>query len=278
VGTQVLEQSLDLDFDLLVSQWAPADVLVQRLGRLHRHERERPAGLAAPEAWLLQPRRDGDGLPDFGASAAVYDEYILLRTWQLLHDRSTLTLPADTETLIEGCYRPPDPADVAAPLATRLQAAARRLEARMQAQDYEALRHAEGSPEAPGLAVGHRDAGRTRWEELPALQVVCLQHSEGVCRLAGTPVRVDDPPTAAAAAAMARHAITLRGHEPVDALQRQPRPEGWRRHPLLHALTPLPLDERLRAQLDGATVALDEELGLTVQTLSAARGGAADAR
>ncbi|MDO9502671.1 CRISPR-associated helicase Cas3', partial [Falsiroseomonas sp.] len=271
VATQVAEQSLDLDFDLLVTELAPVDALLQRLGRLHRHERPRPQGLQAPEAWLLQPPLDGEGLPDFGASAAVYDEYILLRTWQLLHGCPadagvrTLTLPQDTERLIESCYAPLAEAEASEPLASRLLAAARKLDARLQAQEYAAMWHAEGSPHATGLTLGQRAAGSTHWADVPALQVVCLQQTGGQCRLAGTGVCADDPPTAETAAALARHAVALRGHEVVRDLMQMPRPASWRRHAALRGLTPLFLDERLTVRLGGALIRLDAQLGLVME-------------
>lgn len=106
VATQVVEQSLDLDFDLMVSEIAPIDLLIQRCGRLHRHLRKRPRGLEAPHFIVLcDAERNGSPPESFGKSIEfVYDRYILLRTWLALRQRKKLELPTEIEALVEVVY------------------------------------------------------------------------------------------------------------------------------------------------------------------------------
>lgn len=107
VATQIVEQSLDLDFDLMVSDLAPADLVLQRIGRLHRHERgARPAAVQTP-VLLLAPPADGigeDGVPRFGVSRFVYDAHVLLRSWLALKDRTEFRIPQDIEEIIGRVY------------------------------------------------------------------------------------------------------------------------------------------------------------------------------
>ncbi len=109
VATQVIEQSLDLDFDLMVSEMAPIDLLLQRCGRLHRHPRERPMGLETPQFIVLCDAEAAGPPPEsFGKSIEyVYDRYILLRTWLALHQREKpqeIVLPTEIEALVEAVY------------------------------------------------------------------------------------------------------------------------------------------------------------------------------
>jgi len=104
VATQVIEQSLDLDFDVMVSDVAPVDLVLQRGGRLHRHERgERPAGVREPRVWLIEPG-EKDGMPDFGPSEYVYARFVLLRSLVALRASPVVTLPGDLERLVEQVY------------------------------------------------------------------------------------------------------------------------------------------------------------------------------
>lgn len=117
VATQVVEQSLDLDFDEMISEIAPIDLLLQRSGRLHRHSR--PGRSREPVLHVALP---GDGNTDFGATGSVYAPYFLLRTQLVLGQR--WTLPDDLRRLVEAVYGPEPsglPSDVAALLASARQ-------------------------------------------------------------------------------------------------------------------------------------------------------------
>jgi len=106
VATQVVEQSLDLDFDLMVSDLAPIDLLLQRSGRLHRHaeRQKRPSRLMEPTLWLIAPMIDPTRPINFNQPGFIYNRHILLRTWLTLRHRNSLTLPQEMDELIESVY------------------------------------------------------------------------------------------------------------------------------------------------------------------------------
>lgn len=107
VGTQVLEQSLDIDADFMVSRFAPTDMLLQRLGRLWRHKETPRCDTAKPEAWLLAPDlNEAIESPQkhFGASAYVYSPYVLCRSLEVWRGMTRISLPGDIRDLIESTY------------------------------------------------------------------------------------------------------------------------------------------------------------------------------
>jgi len=102
VGTQVLEQSLDLDFDVMVSDLAPIDLLLQRAGRLHRHERKNRVEIHSQPTLYVQCEL-ADGELRIGADR-FYTEYLLRKTWEILQGRDQLNLPNDYRTLVDAVY------------------------------------------------------------------------------------------------------------------------------------------------------------------------------
>jgi CRISPR-associated endonuclease/helicase Cas3 len=100
VGTQVLEQSLDIDFDVMFTDIAPMDLLLQRMGRLHRHERSRPEKLRKPICYVTGI--DGDGFEK--GIDSVYAKHLLIRTKYLLDSHSIISLPGDITPLVNNVY------------------------------------------------------------------------------------------------------------------------------------------------------------------------------
>lgn len=111
VGTQTLEQSLDIDADLLITDLCPMDVLLQRLGRLYRHpDRVRPTARAE---CVVLVRADagpedliGPGNRRFGWGSVYADRRILALTWRALAADPQLTLPAMQRRLVEQATHP----------------------------------------------------------------------------------------------------------------------------------------------------------------------------
>ena len=101
IATQVVEQSLDLDFDWMITQLCPVDLLFQRLGRLHRHQRPRPDGFDKPKCTVLIPDDE-----DYGYHGLIYgNTRVLWRTAQmLLKSGGEIYFPAAYRDWIERVY------------------------------------------------------------------------------------------------------------------------------------------------------------------------------
>ncbi len=118
VATQTVEQSLDLDADLLLTDLCPMDVLLQRIGRLHRHERPpeaRPLAYRAPIVGVLVPReRDlgsviqsqGKPLGPHGYGTVYEDLRVLEATWRACERDPVFQIPADNRRLVEAATHP----------------------------------------------------------------------------------------------------------------------------------------------------------------------------
>jgi CRISPR-associated endonuclease/helicase Cas3 len=105
VATQVVEQSLDLDFDWMLTQICPVDLLFQRVGRLHRHQREhRPAGFELPRCTVLSVEGE-----DYGLHKLIYgNTRVLWRTERLLAGADKIVFPEAYRDWIEQVYQRED--------------------------------------------------------------------------------------------------------------------------------------------------------------------------
>lgn len=190
VGTQVLEQSLDLDFDVMMSDLAPIDLLLQRAGRLHRHQRNnRPPTHAQPRLYV-NCELEG-GLLKLG-SDRFYAEYVLRQTWETIREREQLNLPADYRPLVEAVYHEEGPA-----VDSPLYPAWRKLQEERANLEVEAEQRLTQEPDPADIFTRGKIrfdddeegndwiAAKTRWGEA-SITVIPLMLKGGVAHLIPT--------------------------------------------------------------------------------------------
>ena len=177
VGTQVLEQSLDIDADFLVTRLCPTDMLFQRMGRLWRHEGTKRPAEARREAWVLCPSlKEAQTSPAaaFGVSGIVYAPYVLARTLEVWTGRTMVTLPEDLRPMLEATYA--DRTDEPTPAMAR---ARRELEQKVQS-----LRTLALFSRSDGRTLSDQTAS-TRLSDEPTCPVLLVRSlSDELCTLA----------------------------------------------------------------------------------------------
>lgn len=296
VGTQVLEQSLDVDFDLMVTDVAPLDLVLQRVGRLHRHLR--PAGARPPA--LSIPRCLVTGVEDWSAqpilaveaSRYVYGGSTLLRSSSVLASRlalgGTVTLPDDIAPLVQSAYstalQPPSGWEAEWELAER-EATARRNDQVKRAEDFllaEPPRRRKVLSIVGWIDRGAgeaEDSGRGRAQVRDTddgIEVIVVQRVDGELRMlpwldehggrrldSGTGI---SPQLArAAATCTVRLPPRLTSRWMIDRVIDELETNGiaaWQDSPWLGGELVLVIDESGRADVAGHILEYDKELGL----------------
>ncbi len=264
IATQVAEQSLDLDFDLIATDLAPIDLLLQRAGRLWRHRRDvRPL----TEPVLIVAGLAEDPPPSFGKPlwwGAVYREDVLLRTHRLLRDKAALQLPGDIDTLVATVYEEEVGLDET-------------LEVRLNRAMQEALGVEYAHVGAANQAIiGFPDDGSWKSsahftlydDDEPGVHITLKAKTRlGDDSVVAIPLRETDPfdiaaePDYAQAKAWFLRAISVSRKGIVKPLQSAGVPEGWKKSALLRNCYPLRLDDESRWITD-ASIQLSAELGL----------------
>ncbi len=250
VATQVAEQSLDLDVDLMLSDLAPIDLLLQRAGRLHRHKLQRPRGYERPKLHVLCPQSTQGGvLPDVSSIGgqfrddrpdAIYLNLPLYRTYLALQDRGSWSLPRDYRPLIEAVYgdddeRMPDTLEPNDMLLWDASVEAKRALEERESRVADAAR-IERPERLKELFDNVRAAQRTEYSESddapaldlrvqtrlggPSVDVICLDRRDREFYLQGTDVPLPPGPVLSAEElrSLLECSVSLRRRGLVDAL------------------------------------------------------------
>ena len=255
VATQVIEQSLDLDFDLMISDLAPIDLLLQRAGRLHRHKREqRPITMEAPTLLVTRPEMSEENVPVFGGDGYIYEPYMLLRSlWTLQANGDSLKLPDQTVDLIEAVYGDEDrlPNDLPKNASALLATAKAKLDANEGKARFEANKRLVAVPDHEDLLWLRNEMLEEDDPEVhaslqamtrlmrPTINLVCLHATADASLVAldsGGVAEFDltQEPSTDLTRELALRVVSVSHPVVRKYFADQDVPRGWRDHSLLH--------------------------------------------
>lgn len=283
IATQVVEQSLDIDFDFLITDLAPVDLLLQRAGRLHRHERERPH--AHRQARLMVAGLMAGRLPELKKTAwgAIYDPYILCRTWAFVSRESRWNLPQDIDRLVQTIYgndELPEGLDAKTERYILVEADGihkantsheRRLAANAVLNaDAEPQNAYVGKPRGSeeGDFPGIRNVTRLSEDSITVLPVH-TDHGAWRLRPADAPFDPALKPSHGLARDMLARQLKLSRWDLVKALRDAEVPKGFAEHPWLRDVKPLCLQDGA-ASIGKLHVRLDPALGIVYSQVDVA--------
>lgn len=279
VATQVIEQSLDLDFDLMVTDLAPIDLLIQRAGRVHRHQRgSRPPGLHQARLCIAMPPPDEEEI-DFGSSKNIYDEDILLKTYFQLLKMEQLHLPVQTRDLIERVYDPARSDWLTPAQLVRISQVMEKIELQRQREKNIALDKLIPLPDDESLLV----MGRLYLEEddpqvhrafqaltrliSPSVSLVCMQQQgDAIFTLNGNEIdSLDDVPESAHMQEISRSIVNISRWSVINHFwEHVHRPESWQKNAVLRNCYPILFKEGVCHLKEGLDIVLNKEIGMQI--------------
>lgn len=294
VATQVAEQSLDIDADLLISDIAPMDSLIQRAGRLHRHQRpasDRPGALADPRILVRGVLRSAP-VPEFdGGAAAIYDPMVLLATFARFP--KSFARPIDVEPLVRTTYELVERKEeavneVALEWADAWLTAVAKSEEKQQSAVSRSRTFQVPEPRRAGhienlfvmLSADEEEKANAQVRDAEStVEVIVLEGTEYGYRPFGihkTPVSDLGDVDYQSAKELAAHSVRLparmtRRNSDFDAVIEDAvnqTPTAWMKHPLLKGLIAVQLDHAGEGTLGRFKLRYSQRLGLEVEAMT----------
>lgn len=282
IGTQVIEQSLDIDFDVLITDLCPIDLLLQRIGRLHRHEIMRPENHKNPVVYIMGI---SNRLEFEKGAERIYGSYFLIRTQFYLPEE--IRIPSDIPVLIDKVYSGGD-LELPEKLLEIYQESREKMEVLREKKAYSAQTyrlqdpHSKIKPEKYNLIEWLKNPEYSDSDEAAAAQVRDIQETIEVIAIKktgsgyGTFKKAEDISSRIGepyiARELAKQTIRLPNYvtmkkgvsQTIDELENYNKKylADWQEQPWLKGTLGIIFDEEGHFKLNGMTLTYDREFGL----------------